>query len=65
MQQKRSNGVLNIKMRNKKAKIIRRKIYGERSTNRESRSYTKDDVGTVTADQWRQRYQKVKRSKDE
>ncbi len=52
-------------MRNKKAKIIRRKIYGERSTNRESRSYTKDDVGTVTADQWRQRYQKVKRSKDE
>lgn len=48
-------------MRGAKAKAIRREVYGDRVTSRRGRSYRVDENGTITADQWRQRYQKAKK----
>jgi len=50
-------------MRGKKAKRLRDEIYEDRATNRASRSYQIDEVGTVVSDQWRRKYQRAKKGK--
>lgn len=48
-------------MRGKKAKAIRRAIYGEDVTSRRGRTYTKGPRGIVTADDKRRAYQCAKK----
>ena len=49
-------------MRSTKAKKIRQSVYGDRSSNLQSREYYKLATGQIIADKYRQYYQKVKKS---